>query len=223
MTPTGIMQSDARDIARMISIPQLLRHLGWHVWHRNRADCGLCRGSSRGTVAYREHVWHCHRCQAGGGVYQLIMLTHACNFREAMHYLADLAGVQIKGDREDTWRLKAIERRRHCERVGAAGDKLATVEGSLRLECRDQIHHCDRILDVPGPWDESQWQQARAAYILRNEFLLPEYTLLSFGTAEARAKYVLAENRLRAKMASAIRVASGVQTDDGHFMAVIGT
>jgi len=60
------MRSDARDIARMVSIPHLLRQLGWRKRSRSRADCGLCRAVEvKGTIAPREHVWQCHRCHEG--------------------------------------------------------------------------------------------------------------------------------------------------------------
>lgn len=38
-----------RDVARMVSIPHVLRELGWRMRSRRRTDCGLCRGSSSAT------------------------------------------------------------------------------------------------------------------------------------------------------------------------------
>ena len=35
------MRPDARDIARMVTIPEVLRHLHWRFRGRKRADCGL--------------------------------------------------------------------------------------------------------------------------------------------------------------------------------------
>src|SRR5215469_13255332 len=133
------MRADARDIARMVSIPQMLLHLGWRLRPRNRADCGLCRGSSKETLAYREHVWHCHRCHAGGSVYDLVMQAQQCDFRSALAYVADLAGVKLDDHRQHgkDWRHEMAERERQRERIDGAAEKLARMERELRLECRE--------------------------------------------------------------------------------------
>jgi hypothetical protein len=57
MTATEIMRPDAHDLARMISVPQGLWHLGFRVCNKNRADRLLCRGNNRATVACRDHVF----------------------------------------------------------------------------------------------------------------------------------------------------------------------
>jgi CHC2 zinc finger len=89
---TAAMQPAQRDIARMVSIPLVLRQLGWCMGSRSRADCRLLRGRSSETVVYREHVWHCHRCHEGGDVYALVRAVQGCDFRAAMVYVAELAG-----------------------------------------------------------------------------------------------------------------------------------
>jgi putative DNA primase/helicase len=48
---------DARDIARMIPVRQLLRVLGVRVRNPKRADCPLCKGNSTGTLAFTERLW----------------------------------------------------------------------------------------------------------------------------------------------------------------------
>src|SRR5437016_2872131 len=171
---------DARDIAGMVTIRQMLRHLGWRVRSRSRADCGLCRGSSKGTLPYRERVWHCHRCHAGGGVFSLVQAVQGCDFPAALAKVANLAGMRIGGRSGDDWRRQVADRQQQWGRVDAAADKLAQAEHALWLECRDRIHECDRVLAKPGPWDERQWQRMQAACLLRDEYLLPAYTLLSW-------------------------------------------
>ena len=47
---------DTANAARIVTMAQLMRHLGWRIRHRNRADCGLCRGTSTGTVAFTERL-----------------------------------------------------------------------------------------------------------------------------------------------------------------------
>jgi hypothetical protein len=211
----------ARDIALMMPVPQMLRQLGWRTRDRNRADCGLCKGNSKGTVAFTEHLWHCHRCHAGGTVYGLVMQSRRCEFRDALRYVAELAGVRLGDYGSETARHEVTARRQHRERIERAADGLGHLERSLRIECRDRIHQCDRVLATPGPWSEAHWQRAWAAFVLRDEYLLPEYTLLSFGAIPERTRYILADDRVRAKMAAAIRRSGGVRTEDGCWREVL--
>jgi hypothetical protein len=77
-------------------------------------------------------------------------------------------------------------------------------------------------MNSPGPWDEAQWLRARAAHALREEFLLPEYLLLSFAAMDERLRYVLADDKERANMLAAVRWQSGVVTRDSrhHFVEI---
>lgn len=214
------MRPDARDIARMVTIPELLRHLGWPLRHRKRADCGLCRGSSKGTVAYGDRVWHCHRCHAGGDVYGLVRAVHQCDFPRALRYVAQLAGVQLDDRRQDDWRTQMGEHTRQCERLETAAQKLAALEHATRAECRNRILDCERVLARPGPWDEQQWRQAQAACVSRDDYVLPAYTLLSFAALVDRARYVL-HPEAQAQMAAGVRWAGYVLTDDARHVEVL--
>jgi hypothetical protein len=213
-----VANAGAREIARTVPIGDVMRNLGWRVRSRNRADCELCKGCSTSTVSFTDRLWKCHRCGEGGDVYSLVRAVHRCDFRTALRWVAELTGLQVA----DTRSAELEARRQKTERVNRAARSLAEAERDLRLACRDEIYECDSVLRAVGPWDQAQWRRAMAAFVLRNEFLLPEYTLLSFGTAEARANYVLADHRVQAEMIAAIRVAGGVQADNGHFAEVIG-
>lgn len=213
------MSPDARDLARMVSIPQVLRHLGWRIRHRKRADCGLCRGNSTGTVAFTERLWKCHRCNEGGDVFKLIMAVNRCGFRDALAYVAGLAGVLVENARRDDWRRNIAEHQRKMEHIGRAAQKLGTLERALRLECRDRIHECDRVLAIPGPWREAQWQRAQAACLFRDECLLA-YTVLCFAAVAERARYILYPDR-RLGIIAAARYAGGVRSDEGQWIGVL--
>ena len=102
-----------------------------------------------------------------------------------------------------------------------AAKALAAAERALRFSCCDQIHKCDSALHAPGPWSEGQWQRALAAYLLRDQYLLPEYTLLSFGAVAERARYVLANEAERAAILAGIRDAGGARDDHGRWMEVV--
>lgn len=216
--------SDPQQIARAVKLPSLMRHLGWKL-HRGerRADCGLCKGNSRGTVSVTERLWKCHRCNAGGDVFALIMQVERCDFPQALRYVADYAGIALPSRQNGADYKREIERRQQERvRIERSAEYLADVERQLRLMCRDKIHQCDRILSKPGLWDESQWQRARWALMLEREFLLPEYTLLAFGSIAERIGFILASDTQRARICGAISKAGGVLTDSGFFMEVVG-
>jgi hypothetical protein len=200
-----------------------MRHLRWRVQRgEKRADCGLCKGSSRGTVAVTERLWKCHRCNEGGDAFKLVMLTNNCGFPQALRFVADYARIPLPTRNGGADYRSAIERKRQeRERLDRSAEYLADMERFFRLECRAQIHRSDRVLSKPGPWDESQWQRARWAHVLQREFLLPEYTLLAFSTIAERVRYVLASDAERTSICGAIRKAGGVRTNSGFFIEVL--
>lgn len=205
----------------MVRVPLILRHLGWHIRSRSRADCGLCRGNSKSTVSFTDHFWHCHRCNAGGDLYSLVKAVHNCGFPAALRYVAELAGVRL-ADYASAHAQRELEaRRQQRERIDQAADALADLERSLLIECRNSIHKCDKVLDAPGPWDEAQWQRARWTLVLLRDFLLPEYTLVAFGSVAERVRYVLANDGERASICGAMRMSGGTRTDSGHFMELM--
>ncbi|HXY08976.1 MAG TPA: CHC2 zinc finger domain-containing protein [Terriglobales bacterium] len=160
-------------------------------------------------------LYKCFVCGASGDIVKFIMDRDRVDFRVAARQLGPLA--PIDSGQAETFRTE----QRRLERIDLAADKLAQSERVLRLECRDRIHYCDRVLATPGPWSESQWQRAQAAYILRDEYLLPAYVLLSWGAMAQRIRYVLADGRTRAEMAAAVHNSGGVPTDSGQWREVL--
>jgi hypothetical protein len=223
MAAAASSRPDARDIARMVSLPQMFRHLGWRIRHRNRVDCGLCKGSSTGTVAYREHIWHCHRCHAGGDVYALVMQFQHCDFRAALAYVADMAGIKLHDSHNSADACRKIaERQRQRDRIDTAAETLAQMERRHRLECRNRIHAAERklaALSKVSAWSERDWLIASTLHdSLRHD--LAEYTLLSFGAIPVRAEYVLKPEQ-RKQMVGSLHVAGSVRTDSGHWREVV--
>lgn len=215
--------ADTRQIARAVPLASLMRHSGWLV-HRGekRADCGLCKANSRGTVSLTDQLWKCHRCGAGGDAFAFVMQVQRCDFPVALKLLADYTGIALPSKSHNANNQREMELRRlHRERIDCAAELLADMERSVRLSCRDKIHECDRILAKPGPWDTAQWQRAKWAHALQHDFLLPEYTLAAFGSMAERVQYVLASDAARADICAAIFMAGGVRTDSGHFMELM--
>jgi hypothetical protein len=200
----------------------MLRELGWRVRPRNRADCRLCSGRSTGTVSFRERVWHCHRCHAGGSVYDLVMAARGCSFREALSLVAGIAGVPLQRDVPAAEAKRQLQAQRQWrERTRRAAEGLAAAEKQLWLKCRDRIHQCDRVLAGAGPWTERLWQRAQAALVLQRDFLLPAHTVLSFGAVAERTRFVMAGRAGRAEICASILSAGGVRTEDGFWKGVM--
>ncbi len=229
------MRPTPRDIARMVSIPQLLRQLGWRMRSRSRADCGMCRGRSSATVAYREHVWHCHRCHQGGDVYALARAVQGCDFRAAMAYVAALAGIRLEGRPSVDLRRELAARKQRRERLENAANKLEAMERELRLECRARIHDAERqrlqfsarlaAIQQGEPEffrgeQEKIWLKLKAANVLLDAELTM-YTLLSFADPAERGRFVL-HPELRGEIISGVRWAGYVETADGKRMEILG-
>jgi hypothetical protein len=185
-----------------------------------RSKCPLHGGNN--PTAFSANLatggFHCFNCGAhGGDLVDYVMQRDGIDFKAAARSLGALA---ITGDSAD-FQTKLAARQQQRKRINRAADNLAQFERALRIECRERIHESDRVLHAPAPWSEAQWQRAKAASALRDEFLLPAYTLLSFGAVAERARYVLADWQVRAEMAAAVRIAGGVRTDSGHWMGVV--
>jgi len=224
---------DATDqIKRRVSVPYAMRNiLRWCKRGRSRFDCGLCHGGGIGPVSVNEREFYCHHSHQGGAVIRLIELAHNCDFMAALKFLAVEARIELPGNKklspEERRRLRreSEERERRAEEHATAKEEWIRQESAMRLACRDQIHKCDHILSKPG-WSWSEQQRARAAYVLLNEFLLPEYLVLSFAPAQSLA-YVLASEQERAAMLRAIREAGGVTAEPmegeqyAHFVEVV--
>jgi hypothetical protein len=206
----------ARDIARMVSIPQLLRQLGWRMRSRRRADCGLCRGGSKGTVAYRDHVWHCHRCHEGGDIFRLVIAVNHCEFPAALAYVAELAGIRLDDSSNAQVQREIVALQRQRERIGRAAHKLAQVERALRLESRDRILRTERrlaALSGATAWTDQDWLSASVCGdTLRRD--LATYTLLSFAAPAERARYCL-HPESRDEIITTIRWTGSVRTSNG--------
>jgi hypothetical protein len=224
---------DARDIAGIVSVPQMLRHFGWGIRRRNRADYGLCRGNSKGTVAFTERLWRCHRCNEGGNVFSLVRGVQRCDFLDALRYVAHLGGIWLEDSKcADRHEIEDRERRR--ERIEKAAQALGQIERTLRLQHLERIRDVEckrfrvseRLADLLRGGrerfrgeSESLWATLKAAHSLL-ETDLAAYTLLAFGSAVERARYVL-HSDLRDEILAGIRSVGGVRTEGGDWVQVL--
>src|SRR5712691_2912375 len=90
--------SDAREIAVLVPTAQLLAALGFDVNERTRrCACILHGGANPTAFSWREDGrWHCFSCGRGGDRIALVRAVCGCSFREAVTFLAQLAGVEYR-------------------------------------------------------------------------------------------------------------------------------
>lgn len=228
------MLPDVREVARGVTVPKILRALGARVRNRKRADCLLCKGSSKGTLAFTESLWRCHRCNEGGDVFSLVRALHRCTFPDALRYVAEVGGIRVEDSRGADLGRELAEHKRKRERIENAAEKLELLERLLRLQHRDRIHEIERKklkasvrlaalnrgeLERFHGESETLWQTLQAAHRLL-DFDLSAYTLLSFAAPAERIRFVLHADQ-RNEMIRSVRLAGGLRDDAGRFVEVL--
>ncbi len=118
----------AADIAVLIPMPQLLAELGFRVNERtHRCACILHNGRNPGAFSWKtDGRWFCFSCGVGGDKFALVQQVKKCDFKDALRFLAALAGVRP----EDNRKFKAELDHARCERKSreAAQEKLKAIE-----------------------------------------------------------------------------------------------
>jgi hypothetical protein len=233
-TAPAIVRSDAKDLARLVTVGRVLRAFGVRVRNSKRADCPLCKGNSTGTLAFTHRLWHYHRCNGSGDIFALVRAVNHCDFPAALRFVAQLAGIRLEDRWSADFRRELAARKRQQERLEEGANKLAAIEHALLRERRDRIHdaECKRLkvserlsaLSRSEPQrfrgeQEALWLTLQAAAALLNADL-PAYTLLTFGAFDERAQFVL-HPELREGIIARVRWAGYVRTADGRQVAVL--
>lgn len=95
----------AREIAALVEMPRLLGALGFCVNERTRrGPCSILThahsGSNPSVFSWRDDgCWYCFSRSAGGDRIALVREVRQCSFREAIEFLAALAGVEYRPGR----------------------------------------------------------------------------------------------------------------------------
>jgi phage/plasmid primase-like uncharacterized protein len=175
---------------------ELLESLGFELNPRTRrAPCILHAGKNPTAFSWNESgLWKCHACGAGGDKIALVRAARRCNFTEAKHYLATLAGVELeqsKPSRADTERL---ERERQAEERAAR--LLADAEHDLLLELASELRDLRRLRRTAatrlaaGIKPELCWEALKfVADTLRRADAA--YCISAFAAALERARFAL--------------------------------
>ena len=144
--------SDAREIAELVPMPELLAALGFTVNTRTRrCACILHGGANLTAFSWREDgLWHCHSCGAGGDRIALVRAARRCSFREAVAFLAALAGVELREDKPSRAEIEQARQEREAEERAAR--LLAETEHDLLLELAGQLDSLRQLRRKAGAW-----------------------------------------------------------------------
>ncbi len=137
--------AEARSVARLVPMSHLLEILRFRLNTRSRrCACVLHEGSNPSAFSWTEEgLWKCFACGAGGDKITLIRAVRKCSFREAMVFLAVLAGVgSPSGERSYAEIEKDRGRRRAAER---AATLLAETQHALCLALGNELESLRRI------------------------------------------------------------------------------
>jgi len=92
---------DNGDIRRVQDASDIVRIVGEHVAlkPKGREFVGLCpfhddHKPSMGVVPHKQ-IFHCFVCGSGGDVFSFVRKFHGMEFREALEYLAERAGIEL--------------------------------------------------------------------------------------------------------------------------------
>ncbi len=87
--------SELQELVGLVPMPRLLEALGFQPNQRSRrCSCVLHEGSNPSAFSWTETgLWKCHSCGAGGDRIALVRATKQLGFRDAVAFLAALAGV----------------------------------------------------------------------------------------------------------------------------------
>src|SRR5205085_3021636 len=119
---------DAVDMVALVGARSDLRRVGSR-WQ------GLCPFHDERTPSFSvnaEHkLYHCFGCGESGDAIGFVEATEGLDFKEALEYLADRYGVELKRDQEDPL---AEERRRRRERLLRLVHRAATYYARVLWE-----------------------------------------------------------------------------------------
>src|SRR6266567_8882947 len=80
------------DIAYEIGVIVALQRAGKSL----KGLCPFHNERSPSFYVFREtQTWHCFGCNEGGDIFSFVQKQQGLDFREALHYLAEKAGVQV--------------------------------------------------------------------------------------------------------------------------------
>ena len=198
--------ADAREIAALVGMPELLGAVGFTVNTRTRrCACILHGGSNPSAFSWTEGgLWKCHGCGAGGDRIALAQAVRHCGFREAVEFLAGLAGVEYRARRISREEVARIQARR--ERAEAAAWRVRDRIVRLQSRCARALRAVEGLQRAIGERLETEttssnsaeqlWEMlARLAPVSGSLFAIWDY--MGRADMEARIRFVLGSGARR--------------------------
>lgn len=219
-----------RQIAELVPMPELLREFGTEGNERTgRARCPIHGGPNPTAFKWtQDGRWYCYRCGVGGDRIDLVRRVRGCGFREAVDFLAALAGVTTSpASQEEIQRLKT-ER----QRLDTAASWLETAEREDRLSARMAIHLLEwleryasdklaaltRDCEPPPAEVESAWDDLALPH-KELRWWVAAYYLAAFGSQRSRLRFMLHPEQ-QLEIVEEVLLAGGVTCEDGSFFEV---
>jgi DNA primase len=139
------MAADAREIAQMVPMPRLFEALRIEANERSRrGPCPIHGGKNPNAFSWRDDGrWHCFSCGRGGDRIALVRSVRQCGFRQAVTFLAALAGVEYRPQRVSRTDLERVQRRR--ARVDRAAWRIHDEVVRLRGYYGDALRRTERL------------------------------------------------------------------------------
>jgi len=213
----------AGDLRGRLSVADALKAVGLRIRGKSRADC-WCDGRSTATIAFTNRVWCCHRCHAGGDIFALVQAVQQCDFKTALQFVANIAGVRLDGRPPSPVQLE--QGRRDRERLARAAERLADEERRLRLayasECRALEGLGRRIVgqlqDLGDGAERVDREKLLAALPDYARRAAAGYNVIAFAPVAERVHFLL-ELAARAQILETALL-EGVRTSDGALVEV---
>lgn len=208
---------EAGEISALVPMPKLLSALGFQVSVRTRR--GRCPipshahnyPSSPTAFSWRDDGrWFCFSRNDGGDRISLVMAVNACMFRQAVAFLASLAGVEYRRtllSRPDFERARREKRSLHRD-----AQKVLALEHKAWRKAQDDLHGLEAIrrsangrltaIRWGGPerftGEEELCWQALAEVYRQLPRAAVRYQAISFAPAKKRFLYAVNSQELEA-------------------------
>jgi hypothetical protein len=224
----------AKEIAALVSMPRLLRELGFPVNERSRrSECVLHGGKNPTAFSWTEDgEWFCFTRCGGGDRISLVMAARRCDFKAAISFLAALAGVstyETPESRAEIARARRERKRREIERANAtAAERVEMLRARAEVLSLERLRRnaSNRLTELTG-WNferfageaEMAWQ-ALALVSSQMPRAAAAYTTIAFGHPDLKAAFVQHPEQ-RSAMIDAALQEGGTRNEKNHFIGFV--
>ena len=226
----------ANEIAALVPMDTLISELGFSLNMRTRRTRCLVHGGDNPTAFgwTVDGLWHCFACGRGGDRIKLVMEVRRCSFKNALSYLAILAGVKLCRFDSFPFRRKLELRCREKERLRRAAEYLHAAQLSVLLHCRNELQSLERLRQRAGQRlaelnrgapekflgeTDIAWEALR--FVSESEIqVCAAYYIAAFASQEDRARFCLRPTE-RAEMIRYVLECGFVVDGRGHAMEIV--